>query len=205
MQLPQEERTDVFAEILDYKEKLLKDPKKKNAFEKSKAHAEEKALSLELSVADWRKIFKFSYADGDIVIKELRSFDEVITVPAKIGSKKVRMIDRNAFFFGRQRDGQEPQSPKKIIISEGIEEICRGAFSCINNTEIFIPDTVTALPEDVFTVIRNLEIHLPATMTEISDKICGGSLKSQIKKIHAPAGSYAEKYALKHNIPFVAE
>ena len=96
-------------------------------------------------------------------------------------------------------------SPDKIIIPEGVEEIRRGAFDCAKNTEIFFPSTVKTLPKDCFCAVENLTLHIPASVIEIADELEFDSGEPAFKAIHAPAGSYAEKYAKEHNIPFVAE
>ena len=199
-QLNPEKDSAIVAEILDYKNKLLADPKKKKALEKSKAKAEEKELSAEMTAADWRKIFKFSYSNGDVVIKETKISEQIVTVPAYIGAKKVRTLDRGAFSFTGDR-----KSPEKIIITQGIEEIKRGAFRCVDDAEVFIPDTVTSLPVAPFIAVSNITLHLPATLTEIPEELEWDSAEPAFKAIHAPTGSVAEAYAKAHNIPFVAE
>lgn len=203
-QIQPERYPEIVAALLDYKNRLLKDPKVKRSLERAKSRAEEKVFSLEMTVADWRKIFKFSYVGGGIVIRETRAWDDVVTVPARIGTKNVRTIAAGVFCFLGDGSGQEAAPPKKIVISEGIQEICTNAFTWVNNAEVFIPRTVTSLPAGTFVDVRNLIVHLPASVTEIAEDVCWES-SSPIRAIHAPAGSYAERYAKKHSIPFVAE
>lgn len=203
-QIQPERYPETVAALLDYKDRLLKDPKVKRSLERAKSRAEEKVFSLEMTVADWRKIFKFSYVGGEIVIRETRAWDDVVTVPARIGTKNVRTMAAGVFCFLGDGSGQEAAPPKKIVISEGIQEICTNAFTWVNNAEVFIPHTVTSLPAGIFVDVRNLIVHLPASMTEIAEDVCWES-SSPIRAIHAPAGSYAERYAKKHSIPFVAE
>lgn len=203
-QIQPERYPETVAALLDYKDRLLKDPKVKRSLERAKSRAEEKVFSLEMTVADWRKIFKFSYVGGEIVIRETRAWDDVVTVPARIGTKNVRTMAAGVFCFLGDGSGQEAAPPKKIVISEGIQEICTNAFTWVNNAEVFIPHTVTSLPAGTFVDVRNLIVHLPASMTEIAEDVCWES-SSPIRAIHAPAGSCAERYAKKHSIPFVAE
>jgi len=69
----------------------------------------------------------------------------------------------------------------EVVIPEGVTSIGYGAFySCENLTTITIPDSVTSIGESAFSYCKNLTIH-------------------------AHAGSYAEKYAKKNKIKFVAE
>lgn len=203
-QIQPERYPEIVAALLDYKDRLLKDPKVKRSLERAKSRAEERAFSVEMTVADWRKIFKFSYVGGGIVIREMKTWDDAVTVPARIGTKNVRTIAAGVFRFLSDGSGQEVNPPKKIAISEGIQEICTGAFMLLDDAEIFIPRTVTSLPAGTFVDVQNLIVHLPASMTEIAEDVCWES-SSPIRAIHAPAGSCAEHYAQKHNIPFVAE
>ena len=197
-QLQQKKHPEIVAEMLDYRNKLLDDPNVRKSLEKSRARAEEKALSPKMSAADWRKIFKFSYDNGAIVITGTKVSDKVITVPTEIGIKKVRTIGRDAFSFA------STHSPEKIIISEGIEEIRRRAFMCVEDTEVFFPSSIVSLPEGTFIAVQGLTLHLTASVTEIAKELFWDSVRP-IKAIHAPAGSYAEQYAKDNNIPFVAE
>lgn len=187
------------AELLDYKNRILSDPKAKKALQKSEEQAEEKALLGEMSVADWRKVFRFSYEEGEVVIKECRSAEPEILVPARIGSKTVRAIDSAAFCFGGRR-----KSPRSITFAEGIREIRGGTFLFVEDCEVYIPSTVTVLPRNFFDDVWNLSLHLTA-FTELPEKLESLHSGTPIKVIYAPAGSPAEQYAKKNNIPFVAE
>ena len=203
--LQEENNTEITAELLDYQNHLLSDDKTRKSLEKSEKRAEEKALSAEMSVSDWRKLLRFSYEDGDIVIKEVLMKDPVTIIPDHIGARKVRVIDSGAFAYYLKKGETELWSPDKIIIPEGVEEIRRGAFDCAKNTEIFFSSTVKTLPKDCFCAVENLTLHIPASVIEIADELEFDSGEPAFKAIHAPAGSYAEKYAKEHNIPFVAE
>lgn len=203
--LQEENQTEMLAEVLEYQNLLLSDTKVKKALEKAEKKAEEKALSPEMSVSDWRKLLKFSYENGDIVIKEVLMKDPVTVIPDHIGARKVRIIDGGAFAYYLKKGEKELWSPDKIILPEGIEEIRRGAFDCAENTEIFFPSTVKSLPKDCFCAVENLTLHLPASITEIADQLEYDSGEPAFKSIYAPAGTYAEQYAIEHNIPFVAE
>jgi hypothetical protein len=69
----------------------------------------------------------------------------------------------------------------EVVIPDGVTSIGSGVFSeCINLTTITIPDSVTSIGDSAFYECTNLTIH-------------------------APAGSYAEKYAKKKEIKFIAE
>ena len=203
--LQDEGQAELTAELLDYQNRLLSDEKVEKSLEKAEARAAEKALSAEMTVADWRKLLKFTYEDGDVVIKEVRIREPVIELPDHIGNRRVRVIDSGAFAYYLKKGETVFWSPEKIIIPEGIEEIRSGAFDCAEDTEIFFPSTVKALPEHCFCYVQNLTLHIPASVTEIADELEIETPESAFKVIYAPAGSYAEQYAKEHNIPFEAE
>lgn len=78
---------------------------------------------------------------------------------------------------------------EEVILSEGLKNLHDGLFSgCAGLTHIHIPGSVTFIGPDAFTKHYGYKAPLILKPT-----------------FHAPAGSYAEKYAQKHNIPFVAE
>ena len=82
---------------------------------RAEKRAEEKALSTEMSVSDWRKLLRFSYEDGDIVIKEVLMKDPVTIIPDHIGARKVRVIDSGAFAYYLKKGETELWSPDKLL------------------------------------------------------------------------------------------
>lgn len=197
--MQKENYTEFVAELMEYKNKLMKNPDAKKTFEKYKEREEKKVLTPEMSVTDWRKIFKFSYSDGAIIIKEVKECGKELLIPAVIGEKRVLNIGPDAICFAAK------PAPEKIIISEGIKEISKRAFLCVENAEVFIPSTVTTLAEGTFVAVWNIVLHLTDSVTNISKELAWDSLEPAIKEIHAPAGSFAEEYAKENGIPFVAE
>jgi hypothetical protein len=135
-----------------------------------------------------------------VVIKGTKSFEPEIVVPVNIGTKMVRAVDREAFCFASGK-----KSPTTITLSEGIREVRKWAFYLVDNSEIFFPSTITALPEGCFVAVHNLTLHLTDKVTDIHNEMVWDSMNPAIKAIYAPAGSYAEAYAKEHNIPFIAE
>ena len=197
--------TELVSELLDYQDQLLSDDKARKALEKSEARAEEKALTAGMTAADWRKRLKFGYEDGCVVIKEVLLREPVIEIPERIGTRRVRVIDRRAFSYNLKPGEKYLWSPEKIVLPDGVEEIRSGAFFCVENTEIYIPGTVKELPEGCFIAARNITLHLTAAIRRLPDELEYDSGEPAFKAIHAPAGSYAEQYAKENNIPFVAE
>ena len=196
---------EITAELLDYQNRLLADKKTRKTLEQAEAKAEEKALSGEMTVADWRKRLRFGYENGDVVIKEVLIREPVIEIPDRIGERRVRVIDRRAFSCNLKPGEAKQWSPKKIILPEGVEEIRSGAFFCAKNTEIFFPNSVKKLPDGCFIAVRNITLHLTAAIEHLPDELEWDSATPAFKALHAPAGSYAEQYAKEHDIPFAAE
>lgn len=119
-ELQKDDNKEFTAELLEYKNRQLQDPKVKEAAEKAKAREEDKALSAEMSAADWRKLLKFGYEDGSVVIKEVMIKEPVVELLDHIGSKKVRVIDRRVFAYNRKKGEKEIWCPEKNILPEGI-------------------------------------------------------------------------------------
>ena len=91
-----------------------------------------------------------------------------------------------------------------ITIPAGVTEIgCAAFWYCTGLTSVTIPDGVTEIGGGTFADCTGLtSVTIPAGVTEIS---VSAFEKCKKLTIHAPAGSYAEQYAKKCNIPFVAE
>ena len=85
-----------------------------------------------------------------------------------------------------------------------LREIERDTFSsCISLKKVVLPPTVKTLGTYAFASCTGLkEIHIPASVTKISS---AAFQNSSHLTIHAPAGSYAEKFAKKNKIRFKAE
>ena len=50
-----------------------------------------------MKVADWRKLYKFKYCNGSIIITEYLGNEECIEIPEMIGTKYVTGIAKRAF------------------------------------------------------------------------------------------------------------
>ena len=79
-----------------------------------------------------------------------------------------------------------------VVLPEGITEISEKAFrNCTNLTSIYIPASVTKIHEKAFECAKNT--------------VAGWEYWTCVETIHGLTGSYAEQYAWKNNIPFIAE
>lgn len=88
-----------------------------------------------------------------------------------------------------------------IEFSVGLKRIEWRAFChCQSLTSVTLPDGTQEIGVSAFEECDNLsEISIPASVTTIGKDTFASCPKLVI---HAPAGSYAEKYAEKHQIPF---
>lgn len=91
----------------------------------------------------------------------------------------------------------------KMVIPSKLQKIERIFTDCKNLTSVVISSGVKTVGSAAFSGCNNLsDVTIPNSVTFID----GGAfyLCSKVK-IKSPAGSYAETYAQKHNIPFVVE
>ena len=105
-------------------------------------------------------------------------------------------------------------SISNISLPSGLE-LLEPLFSCTDIESVVIPDGVTTIPNNFIVDCENFKsITIPASVTSIGKSAFGTSeyngedfvtIPINTFTIHAPAGSYAEKYAKENNIPFEAE
>ena len=88
-----------------------------------------------------------------------------------------------------------------ITIPDNITEIGRYAFfRCASLTSIIIPDSITEIDSCTFSGCASLtNITIPDGVTVIGNRAFNGCTSLTI---HAPKGSYAEKYAIENKISF---
>ena len=93
---------------------------------------------------------------------------------------------------------------KRITIPDKATSIGNWAFrACKSLTEVVIPDKVTTIGDYAFSDCSSLtSVTIPASVTTIGNAVFSGCPRFTI---HAPLGSFAEKYAKKKRIPFMAE
>ena len=165
----------------------------------------EKELGLkEYSVADWRKVFKFTVSDGDAIINGYKGNQQSVTIPAKIGKNSVIMFSLTYYKGRNVANAELCEKITEVIIEPGILGIGEYAFfGCTALQTLTIPDGVEAIDYGAFWRCESLsELRIPASVNNISSNAIYRCPKLTI---YAPAGSYAETYAKEHNIPFVAE
>lgn len=132
----------------------------------------------ELSAAEWKKIFKIAYEDGNAVITGYKSENSMVTVPEKIGTKPVTAIGKDAFRYAKA---------EQIVLPEGLKEIRAGAFAGTALVKLTIPATVEYLGENF-----NLK----------TSHFVSGSLVKVYIPLVVCTGSKAEEYAMANGMPF---
>lgn len=198
-----ENTVTVKAFLLDYKEKQYS-PKTQT---KHEAVQTEKQMGIrKMTVADWKKVYRFKKESGGIRIDDYMGTDLEVIVPDQIGKDKVVAIGSQAFSL-YDEDYQLRENRRdliSVVLPEGVTSIGYRAFEgCTNLTSVTLPNSMTTIGYFAFNECEKLtKIRIPAETVKIernSFKNC------ENLTIHAPAGSYAEAYAKENNIPFVAE
>ena len=153
------------------------DEKKKAAKEKS----EMKAAAGIVSVAKLRKLWKIKDIDeSSVEIYGYKGDEEIVEVPSTVGKKDVVRISAGIIDYEKLEAGlYHFGDMKELVIPYGVREIDRFTFvTCRWLRSITIPDTLTQIGYRAFFGCSSLTIH-------------------------AHAGTYAEKYAKRKNIPFI--
>ena len=139
---------------------LLEYQRKNYTFAELEQEEEEstiKALGLqEYTVADWRKIFKFSIAHGSVTITGYRGNQKAVTIPAKIGKNSVATFSLAGIpeICGRIRE---------VTVEPGIQNIGDDAFDrCVNLEALHIPASVTWISSTAIWDCSRLTIYAPA-------------------------------------------
>lgn len=96
-----------------------------------------------------------------------------------------------------------PWGVNTINFPDSVTEIESDAFAFSYLVSLILPDSVTVIGDTAFRECQYLSsITIPNSVTSIGDRTFEGSPNVTI---HGSSGSYAEAYAKKHNIPFVAD
>ena len=121
----------------------------------------EKDLGIkELSVADWRKIFKFSSKNGKTIISGYVGDSTDVLIPEKIGANAVTEIREGAF--------KKDSKIQTMVIEAGIKTIPKEAFVWSSMTSIELPPALTKIDTNAFCHSTQLrKIVLPPKTKEI--------------------------------------
>ncbi len=138
----------------------------------------------------------------DIVLSErtthigCEAFEGCRSLTAICIPKGVIRIEYNTF--------QDCKKLSSVILPDSLVDLQKQAFDgCESLREVRLPNHLKTIGNWAFARCTGLEkIVIPESVSAIGQAAFGGCSKLTI---HAPAGSYAEQYAKKNKIPFVAE
>ena len=159
--------------------------------EKKAREDDEKALGMkELSLADWRKIFKVAVKDGKATISGYVGNEPEATIPETIGKYIVTEIKERAFSGNKTLNHLDIQAKLKTIPQKAFE---RSALVSLK-----MPDSVKSIGSEAFVGCTNLEtIHLSKKLQTIgfaAFRHCSNlqslSLPNGLKTIHSWAFAY---------------
>ena len=127
---------------------------------------------------------------------EAFAFCECITLSSVTISDGVQKIGDSAF--------EACTSLTSVTIPESVTDIGAFAFNeCVNLASIVPPQNLTRIGDSAFRLCAKLSsIAIPESVPEIGDDTFA---YCKNLTIHAPSGSYAEQYAKRLGIPFMAE
>lgn len=149
--------------------------------------------------AEWRKLFKFKYADGGIVIIEYLGSESDLEIPEKIGDKYVVGIGRRAFH--NMLAGIKKL--KHLTIPGSVTNIEQGAFWCIKNIEITFCEGITTLEDETFFLSSKLTIKLPASLSKAGALFDFEKAKDKITiNMVVPRGSFAEELCKQQGLSY---
>ena len=172
--------------LMDWKKSNVKESKKKDP------------LMVELeknpfSAAELKKIWSTKkLPDGTLCTTTYKGTEKDVVVPAQIGKTAVSCIGKDTFsafiFVHGMKDNPKERIEankkiKSVTISEGIKKIEDGAFNWCESL---------------------VRVVIPASVCEIDTLVFSSRNSRKKLTIHAPAGSYAERYAKENGIRFSA-
>lgn len=139
-----------------------------------------------LSVADWRKVFKFKYCNGNIIITGYVGNDEIIEVPERIGDRYVVDIAERVF----EHINSKSITVKKIVIPGTVTSIKSYTFYAVKKLEVEIKEGVKTIDTKAFVDGRGLTVRLPQSLIEMGKQSC--FTPSRGINCIVPEGTYAE-------------
>lgn len=131
--------------------------------------------------------------------------------------ESINVAEESAFFKSTEEglllsaDGKTlvacPRKVKSVSIPEGVTLIADRAFyGCKELIRVSIPDGVTSIGEWAFRNCDSLkDLSIPRSVRAIGLLAIPSAGRGYSVTIHAPAKSFAARYAKENNIPFVAE
>lgn len=141
-------------------------------------------------------VFQYSANNSCYIAGYTGTYEEMI-LPKYFEGKKILGItsDVNGIFALHQE-------LKTITIPEGYEYIGNCAFrSCKNLKTVKLPNTLTSIGSGAFLFSGLSEISIPSSVTSIGEGAFD-EINDENFTIKCKSGSYAEEYAIEHNIKY---
>lgn len=141
-------------------------------------------------------VFQYSANNSCYIAGYTGTYEEMI-LPKYFEGKKILGItsDVNGIFALHQE-------LKTITIPEGYEYIGNCAFrSCKNLKTVKLPNTLTSIGSGAFLFSGLSEISIPSSVTSIGEGAFD-EINDENFTIKCKSGSYAEQYAIEHNIKY---
>lgn len=99
----------------------------------------------------------------------------ILYIPSHVAGEKVFGVWRNVFangefvdFGGGRVNYSGPENVKRVIIGDGIQELCRASFAGLNVEEVTLPTSLVKIGSLAFAKCENLsKINLPQGISEI--------------------------------------
>ena len=155
----------------------------------AKRNGKRSAKEGTMTITELKKIWSYKkLQDGTLCITSYKGTGQIkagteVTLPTEIGKVRVTELGGTAFSlgYGTTAIRNARAAVSSVIVPEGIIRLSGEAFSYPSN---------------------HLSVTLPASVVEIDPFVFYPYPDESPITIHAPAGSYAEAYAKRHNIPF---
>ena len=110
--------------------------------------------------------------DGTINITDCNEQEETLIIPSEIDGKRVKAIKLNYINDRRESECQI----KRLVISEGINDIMRNAFyNCKSLEQVFFPSTLKMIGDYAFSDCVNIKfVNLPEGLIDIGKEAFHG-------------------------------
>lgn len=148
-----------------------------------------------VTIKDFKKIFKCKLYEGEVYIGGMKNKScrkESVVIPGEIERYPV-VIEYGAF--------ANDDVLQEVFISEGITRMENAFSGCENLKDVYLPLSLTKIDDIMFGVPLSPKIK---DNTYSFGSLSRYKIKLRIT-IHAPVGSYAEEWAKKNKLKFVAE